>query len=125
MVLKSRNTIQKEIIAEEINKFSEFFSAEDLYKKVSLKDQKVSIPTIYRYLKSLREKEDINSFICCGSQVYSKKQTSHCHFICDKCGDHIHFKVDNIDFLKNKRIDKVRNFSIDINGICDKCANRE
>lgn len=125
MALKSRNTIQKEFIADEIIKFTEFFSAEDLYKKVSIKDKKVSIATIYRYLKTLRDKEEINSFVCCGSQVYSKKQSSHCHFICDKCGEHIHFKIDNIDFLKNQKIDRVRSFSIELNGVCDKCAKKE
>jgi len=121
MVLKSRNTIQKEIMNSEIKKFEEFFSAEELFEKVKLKDENIGIATVYRFLKKLRDENDINSFICHKKQVYSINKSSHCHFVCEKCGVHNHFKVENIDFLSSKINGKVKEFSLEVKGICKNC----
>ena len=78
--MKTRQTRQKEIIDSEIKKIKTFFSAEELFDKVSKIDKKIGIATIYKYLKDLREKDLIYSYTCMGKAIYSSKKKSHCHF---------------------------------------------
>ncbi len=115
----SRQTKQKRVIGEELDKFKTFFTAEDLHEKVKAKN--VSLATIYRFLNELKSKKKIYSYLCDRRQVYSNSQNSHCHFICEKTGKVIHFTVGNIDFLKNKIPGKITSFQIEVKGICDEC----
>ena len=113
---QTRNTIQKKIINQEIDDMKTFFSAEDLLKKVSLKDKKISIATIYRHLKTLRKNEEIYSYSCLGKTVYSNTKRSHCHFLCTKTGKVIHFDIKNLDFLKNNIPGEIESFQIEVKG---------
>ena len=114
---KSRNTIQKKIIEREINNMKTFFSAEDLLKKISQKDKKIGIATIYRYLKILRKSNRIYSYSCLGKTVYSNAKRSHCHFLCTKTGKTIHFDIKNLDFIKDVIPGKIESFQIEVKGI--------
>ena len=117
--MKSRNTKQKELLIKELSKINTFFSAEDIYEKT--KD--ISLATIYRFLKELREKGELYSYICNRKTVYSKQAKSHCHFTCEKTGKITHFEIDNIDFLKNKVPGKITSFQLEVKGICDDCKS--
>ena len=114
---KRRNTIQKKIIDEEINNMKTFFSAEDLLKKVSKKNKKIGIATIYRHLKTLRKKGTIYSYSCQGKIIYSNAKRSHCHFLCTKTGKVIHFDIKNLDFLKDNIPGEIESFQIEVKGI--------
>ncbi len=116
--MKTRQTKQKEIIDNERNSISTFYSAEALHEKVLIKDKKIGIATIYRHLKNLREKNEIYTYICDGKNIYSNSRSNHCHFICEKSGEIIHFNVDNIDFLKNKIPGEITSFQLEVKGIC-------
>lgn len=120
MVRKSRNTKQKELLNNELEKIDTFFSAEFLYNKVKQKNKKIGIATVYRFLNELKKKKQINAYYCDKKLVYSKNE-SHCHFVCEKTGKIIHFELDSIDFLKNKIPGKIRSFQLEVKGICDKC----
>ena len=121
MARKSRLTVQKEIIRTEFNKFNTFFSAEDLYGKVKKKNSDIGIATIYRFLKELKGKHDVHSFLCDRSTVYSRQKDSHCKFVCEKCGKTEHFEIDTINAIKNKVAGKICHFQIEVSGICEKC----
>ena len=123
--MKSRKTKQKERLQIELDKFNTFFTAEDLFGKVKKKDSKIGIATVYRYLKDLRKKRQLHSYICDRKIIYSKQRNNHCHYTCQKCGKIIHFDVDKLDFLKNEINGSICHFQIDIHGICDKCFNRK
>ena len=56
MIRISRKTKQKKLIKWELESFDSFFTAEDLFNKVRKKDNKISIATVYRFLKELRIK---------------------------------------------------------------------
>lgn len=121
MVKDSRNTKQKEIIKQELEKINTFFSAEELYKKVQKKDRNIGIATIYRYINELKKKGEVYSYICDRKNIYSKGQKSHCHFICDKTGKTIHFEINNLDFLKNKIPGTIKSFQLEVRGVCENC----
>lgn len=118
---KTRNTKQKEIIYEEIDKVGKFFNAERLYERAVKKDKNLGIATVYRVLKDMKNKHNLHSYICDRKIIYSKENRNHCHFICEKCGriDHIH--LDKLDFLKKNIHGDICHIQIDVNGICDKC----
>jgi len=119
----SRITKQKELMETELEKVNSFFTAEGFFNKLKKKNKKISIATIYRFLKELRKERKLHSYLCNRRLIYSKEKTNHCHFICQKCNKVIHFDVDEIDFLRKKIRGDICHFQIDVHGICDKCLN--
>jgi len=122
---KSRKTRQKELVHNCVSNLEGFFSAEDLFSYVKKKDSQIGIATIYRVLKDLKEKSIIYSYNCNRKVLYSNKQISHCHYICEKTGKVTHFDIDSLDFLKQIR-DKIpgtiSSVSLEIRGTCEKCC---
>jgi Fur family ferric uptake transcriptional regulator len=125
MSKKSRKTKQKELIYNLVKTLNGFFSAEELFNIVKKKDSQVGIATVYRALKDLKEKNQIFSYLCNRRALYSNKQISHCHYICEKTGKITHFDIDSLDFLK-KISDKIpgtiTSFQLEIRGTCEKCC---
>ena len=115
----SRKTKQKLILEEEINKMNNFFSAEELFAKV--KNKKIGIATVYRFLHDLRKQRKLHSYTCNKKIVYSKNSNNHSHFICQKCGKTIHFNLDNIDFINKKIHGEICHFQVEVSGICKDC----
>ena len=120
----SRNTLQKNIIKEEIMKFNSFFDAEQLYQKVLSRRKNIGIASIYRFLKKLVDEGKIHSYLCNRKTVYSFNIKNHCHFICENCGYVKHISIKKLDFLKNEIKKDICHFQIDITGICEKCRNK-
>lgn len=119
-----RKTKQKLLIKEEINRFDKFFTAEELLNRVKKTNKKISIATIYRFLKDLRLRKELHSYLCDRKTIYSKEKNNHCHFICQKCGETAHFEIKNLGFLKNKFKGNICHFQVDIYGVCDKCFKK-
>ncbi|MBU0456741.1 MAG: transcriptional repressor [Nanoarchaeota archaeon] len=122
-IRKMRQTKQKKLIEEEIKKIESFFTAEELFHKVKKRDNKFGIATIYRFLRDLKKKEKLHSYLCNRKIVYSKDASSHCHFICQKCGEIKHFDVKSLDFLKIQ--ESICHFQIDVHGTCKKCLKEK
>jgi Fur family transcriptional regulator, ferric uptake regulator len=120
----ARMTKQKRIIAEELDTFNTFFSADELHDRVRERDPGVGKATVYRYLKEIRGSHHLHSYHCNRRIVYSREQSNHSHFTCQKCGRVIHFEVDSIDFLAGKIKGNICHFQIDVSGICDECLAR-
>ena len=117
-----RKTKQKQLIEDEIKKLDSFFTAEELFQNVKKQDYKMGIATIYRFLRDLKKKEKLHSYLCNRKTVYSKDENNHCHFICQKCGQIKHFDVKSLDFLKIK--ENICHFQIDVHGTCKKCLKK-
>jgi Fe2+ or Zn2+ uptake regulation protein len=124
LVKKSRKTRQKEIIQAEMGNFTSLFTADELLEKVRKKDGGIGIATVYRFLKDLRNKRELHSYVCDRRMIYSRQKNSHCHFICQKCGHVTHFDVEKVDFFKRKIRGDICHFQIDVHGICDECLNK-
>jgi len=116
-----RSTKQKQLIEQEISSFSSFFNAEKLYDKVSKKNSKVGIATIYRFLNDLTKNGEIHSFLCNRKTLYSNSKKNHCHFSCEKCGERKHIEIKKLDFLYRQVEGEICHFQIDISGICKRC----
>jgi Fe2+ or Zn2+ uptake regulation protein len=122
--MKTRNTRQKETIEKEIRKFKHFFTAQELYDKIKNVDRNIGLATVYRYLKKLKDNNEIYYYICDGKLVYSKENKSHCHFVCEETGKIIHFEINSLDFLKDKIPGSITSFQIEVKGICNTCLKK-
>ena len=116
-----RATQQKKIIEQEIASFNSFFNAEELYHKVSKKNSKIGIATIYRFLNDVTKNGEIHSFQCNRKTLYSNSKKNHCHFICEKCGERKHLEIKKLDFLDKQVGEEVCHFQIDVTGMCKRC----
>lgn len=117
----TRKTNQKKVIEEEIKNLRSFFDAEKLYIQVSKKNKKIGIATVYRFLKKLAEEGKIHSYSCNRKIIYSSNARSHCHFICENCGDTKHINLKKLDFMQKEIKGSICHFQIDITGLCEKC----
>ena len=120
---QSRQTKQKSLLEKELSNLDSFFTAEDLHRKV--KNERIGIATIYRFLGELKNKNTLHSYICDRKSIYSKSKSNHCHFTCQKCGKVIHINIDSLDFLKKNVKGVICHFQIDVEGICEDCKNKK
>jgi Fur family ferric uptake transcriptional regulator len=122
-MVESRQTRQRGVLEGELKSFKTFFSAEDLLERVSKKDKKIGIATIYRFLKRVRDEGVIFSYSCAGKTIYSNNSKSHCHFECTESGKIFHFEIENLDFLKDKIPGHISSFQLEVKGVCSEhCA---
>lgn len=118
---KTRNTRQKALIDSGTEYSESFFTAEELLAKTRGKERKIGIATIYRFLKEAENEGKLHSYLCGRRRVYSKEESSHCHFTCSKCGKGEHFKLRDISQIKASVEGKICHFQIDVAGVCKKC----
>lgn len=116
-----RSTQQKQLIMGEVTTFNSFFNAEELYKKVSKKNSKIGMATIYRFLNDLTKNGEIHSFLCNRKKLYSNSKKNHYHFTCERCGERKHIDIKKLDFLNEQVEGELCHFQIDITGVCKKC----
>lgn len=119
-----RQTRQKQSIQQEVDHYSSFFTADDLYTQIHKKDPSLGIATIYRYLKTVVEQQKIHSFSCNRKTIYSNNSKNHCHFRCERCSTIQHLSLKNIDSLQQNLKGKMCHFQIDITGICEECLKK-
>lgn len=118
---KERFTNQKKIILSYLKSTKSHPSADDIFKKVKRKLPKISLGTVYRILKNLKEKNEILEI---PSEVnrYDADTFFHVHFFCEQCK-----KIFDIEekcaILKctKLKVGEIKNYQIHIYGICKKC----
>lgn len=118
---ETRETKQKKIIEQEISKSRFFFTADEIYERVLKVDNNIGIATIYRFLKDLKKNRDIHTYVCNRKSLYSLKNMTHSHFVCESCGKLEHIKIENLDFLKKFVHGEICHFQIEVSGLCDLC----
>lgn len=120
-MVQNRNTRQKKIIEEETGKFDSFFTADELFERVSKRDPNIGIATVYRYLKETGDDGGLHTYNCDRRAIYSINDDSHCHFRCTQCGTESHIHIKKIDFMQKGVKGRICHFQIDIYGICEDC----
>lgn len=120
---KSRNTKQKEIVAEEISKLDSSFDVESIWELAKKRDSNIGIATVYRHLREAVKKGSLFKYSCNGKSIYSRKSVSHCHFECEKTGKVFHFELDDLSFLQKKVPGKIKSVQLEVKGICDDCSS--
>ncbi len=119
-----RVTKQKLLLEEEIGRYSSFFNAEEVHQKVSKRNPKLGLATLYRYLNEQVNQGKLHSYSCNRRTLYSTSKKNHCHFQCEKCGEIKHIQLQRLDFLKHSVEGEICHFQIDVSGICRKCLGK-
>lgn len=116
-----RTTQQLETLREATTQMDSFFDAKDLHAQASKKDQDLGIATVYRYLRDAVEHGRLHPYRCGRRNVYTRKQRSHCHFVCEETGKTVHFDLDDVEFLKDKIPGTITSIQLEVRGVCDEC----
>ena len=102
-------TEQRRIIAKVMSESSDHPDVDELYKRVSKIDPKISIATVYRTVKLLEEYNiiDKHDFKAGKSRYEAVTETHHDHLIDVNTGEITEFVDDEIEKLKKKLASKL------------------
>lgn len=126
--MKTRNTIQKQLILDSIKNTKIHPTANDLYEMVIRKDNTIGKSTVYRNLNQMVNTGEVKVITNHNnSKRYDGNLCNHDHFICNICGKIIDLDKDNIannSCIENKYNFKVINKNIIYEGICEDCLKK-
>ena len=122
-----RNTVQRQIIVDTLNKFDAHPTVDELYGEIQKSHPSISKTTIYRNLRQLAQGKQIGRVVLPDdADRYDKRADRHCHFLCKTCG--ILFDVD-IDYSEgiNEKVREKYGFQVDehdiiFRGLCPACC---
>ena len=116
-----RITNQKKIILNYLKSVKTHPSAEIIYLAVKKKLPQISLGTVYRVLKNLKERGRIQEIPDIVSH-YDGDISPHAHFICENCR-RIYDVFDKCPILKAQKlkVGKIKNYQIYFYGYCKKC----
>lgn len=125
-----RNTLQRSLVLEMVNKLKCHATAEEIYDAVSLQYPNISKTTVYRNLNELANDGKIRKLEVPGqADHYDHICNEHYHIRCLKCG-----KVFDVDMKYKKGLEKsirvphgfvVNGYDLIFKGICPNCQNNE
>lgn len=121
-----RNTIQRSLILESMNKLKCHPTAEEVYADIAKKHANISRATVYRNLNQLTECGEIRKIeIAGGADRYDDQCHDHYHVKCMKCGRVFDVDMETIPNLE-KQVKDWQGFSFSghdilFKGICPKC----
>lgn len=121
-----RNTIQRSLVYEAVNKLQCHATADEIYEAIAKEHPNISRATVYRNLNLLSEAGEIRKIeIPGGADRFDHCCHDHCHVKCEKCGRIFDVDMDFITGLeKNIRDNHGFSFSgyeILFRGICPDC----
>ena len=133
-VKETRNTKQKSLILSCLKNSGRHMNVEEIYGLIKKHDEKISIATVYRNLRTLEQQgvvkklymaEETPSFY----ELNDNDEHTHHHLVCRKCGAIIDFDEDMLDSVE-KTIEEKKGFKIEDHrvvffGICRDCLKKE
>ena len=119
-----RNTRQKELILDIINKSYSHPNAYNIYLECRKEIPNISLGTVYRNLNTLLETNSIQKIKSTDNIDRYDKMINHSHFICNLCNKIIDIN-DKIDYNEYVGDNKVLNCKITYEGICKNCLEKE
>ena len=130
MTGQTRNTKQKKIILQVLKGTTSHPGAEWNYEQVRKEIPDISLGTVYRNLKLLKENAGIIEFnFSEGVNRFDGNTTPHSHFICDRCGHVFDIDIklsDTIeDSVSRKTGFKVNYHRLELHGLCVDCQRLE
>jgi Fe2+ or Zn2+ uptake regulation protein len=111
---------------------SSYLSPEEIWTKMKKQFRKIGLPTIYRNLEELSERNIISKVTHPNRQLYyyfCPNRSHHHHFVCLSCRS-----VEDINFcaldelqkeVKRKLNGKVISHILQVNGYCRNCLNKK
>ncbi len=121
--IKRRNTYQRQLILEILKSTTSHPTADWIYEQARKEIPNISLGTVYRNLKILKEEGLIIELTDGKQSRFDARIDNHYHFKCEKCGSIYDIEPKDIEI---KHSLDVKGFSIDsvdvnITGICSKC----
>ena len=123
-----RNTVQRQVILEELRAVNSHPTATELYEMVRKQLPKVSLGTVYRNLELLAQSKTIRKLELTGSEAHFDGETRpHHHARCQKCG-----AIDDLWDIPNDIVQQqhmsladydLRGYRIDFYGLCRACKS--
>lgn len=120
-----RNTKQKELVLNIINRSYTHPTAQEIYQIARGNLPNISLGTVYRNLNLLVDSNSIKRIKMPDNiDRYDHIINNHAHFLCLRCNNVIDLdKIDDkIDMIDNN---KVLDYEISFKGICYECLNKE
>jgi Fur family transcriptional regulator, ferric uptake regulator len=107
-------------------------SVEDIFQALNNKNPEIGLATVYRTIQLLEKLRLVNSInLDDGFIRYQfadpEERHQHHHLICEKCGNLADVQEDLLEELERQMMIKmkfkVRNHSLKLYGLCEKCMN--
>jgi len=124
----TRKTKQKEAILRVLKRTSSHPTADWVYEQVRKQIPSISLGTIYRNLKSLKQGGQLLELDLAGTQSrFDARTDDHCHFRCEQCG-RIFDMDEPVDGEMDERVTrktglKVSNHRLEFRGLCKDCQS--
>jgi Fur family ferric uptake transcriptional regulator len=125
-----RNTLQRQIILDELRKLQSHPTASQLYGAVRQRLPKISLGTVYRNLELLSQVGMIQKMEYCGTEArYDGVTDHHYHVRCHNCG-----RIDDLPDLATDLVDEnindlngyeILGHRLEFLGLCPHCQNED
>ena len=124
-----RNTIQRALVFETVNKLQNHATADEIYDAIISGHPNISRATVYRNLNLLSEMGEIRKLeIPGGPDRFDHCVDNHCHVKCEKCGRLFDVDMDYISGLESNIRDTrgfdFTGYDIIFRGICPDCKKK-
>ena len=121
-----RNTIQRSLVFEAVNKLQCHATADEIYQVIMKEHPNISRATVYRNLKLLSETGEIRKMeIPGGPDRFDHRIQEHCHVRCEKCGRVFDVDMEYITGLEQNITEShgfaFTGYDILFRGICPDC----
>ncbi|MDY4221047.1 MAG: transcriptional repressor [Candidatus Faecousia sp.] len=125
-----RNTIQRSLVLEAVNKLHCHASADEVYDEIKKEHPTISRATVYRNLNLLAEMGQIRRLELPGSaDRFDHICTDHCHIKCRVCGRLFDVDMDFVDGLEKGIRDAhgfdFNGYDILFHGVCPACKEEK
>ncbi len=123
-----RNTVQRQVILEELCRLKSHPTASDLHEIVRKRLPKISLGTVYRNLDLLSRGGQVLKLVSeSGEARYDGNSENHYHIRCVECGRVDDLSETSDDPLENKCADlngyELLGYRLEYIGICPGCQN--
>jgi len=125
--IKRRNTQQRQIILNIIKSTNTHPTADWIYRKAREYIPNISLGTIYRNIKILKEEGLIKELSDGKLARFDGRIDRHFHFKCVSCGSIYDIEADDIKFsdrLKEKGF-LILEYEISMSGVCKSCLEKK
>ena len=124
-----RNTIQRALVLEAVNKLKCHATADEIYNLVVSEYPNISKVTVYRNLNQLADSGEIRKLeVPGGADRFDYRPHNHYHARCLECGDVFDVDMDYISDLEKKIRDThgfvFQGHDLMFKGICSECRKK-
>ncbi len=123
--MKTRRTVQKDVVSAIVFDAHDHPTAEEVYKLAKEALPSISLGTVYRILKQLVSDGAVIEHAQEGAPSrFDGNITPHAHFVCEKCGKYVDIQIDLATILSGLHCEngeQIDSVSISLKGLCADC----